>query len=188
MFYRLGNGSAARDGARRAIRLDQWRGSQEARAVSGDQRTKHRIEIADLVAQYVEAVATADRDLFRSVWADGATWVVDGRGTYRGPDEITELFWRLRMRQELAVQRVVSGRAVVVTETRASGRWVIHSLTRTDGAGAELVGIYDDEYICERGQWRFLERAFSPLYRGPVTLDGTVFPPPVTNRLGTVAP
>ena len=117
--------------------------------------TQHRIEIADLVAQYVEAVATADRELFRSVWADDASWVVDGRGTFRGPDEITELFWRLRMRQELAVQRVVSGRAVVHPDNAsASGRWVIHSLTRTEGVGADLVGIYDDKYVYERHRWQ----------------------------------
>jgi len=147
--------------------------------------TQHRIEISDLVAQYVEAVATADRDLFRSVWAEDASWVVDGRGTFRGPDEITELFWRLRMRQELAVQRVVSGRAVVHPDNAsASGRWVIHSLTRTEGVGAELVGIYDDKYVYERHRWQFLERAFSPLYRGPVELGGTVFAPPATSRLG----
>ena len=138
-----------------------------------------RVAIGDLVARYVEAVATADRELFRSVWAADAAWVVDGRGTFRGPDAIAALFWRLRERQELAVQRVVSGRTEVDEGgATAFGRWIIHSLTRTDGAGAELIGIYDDRYVRESGAWLFLERAFTPLYRGAVTLDGTVFPPP----------
>lgn len=148
-------------------------------------RTRDRVEIGDLVARYVEAVATADRDLFRSVWAADSAWVVDGRGTFHGPDAITALFWKLRERQELAVQRVVSGRAVVDGErATAAGRWVIHSLTRTDGDGQELVGIYDDRYVREADGWKFRERAFSPLYRGPVTLAGRVFAPPVLDRLG----
>jgi hypothetical protein len=65
----------------------------------------------------------------------------------------------------------------------ASGRWIIHSLTRTDGRGSELVGIYEDRYVKEAGEWRFRERAFSPLYRGPVALDGNVFPPPTLPAL-----
>jgi hypothetical protein len=147
-------------------------------------RTGDRVEIGDLVARYVEAVATADRDLFRSVWAADSTWFVDGRGTYHGPDDITALFWRLRERQELAVQRVVSGRAEVLDDVTACGRWVIHSLTRTAGAGEELVGIYDDRYVREGGEWRFRSRAFSPLYRGTITLDGQVFAPPRLGPLG----
>jgi ketosteroid isomerase-like protein len=147
-------------------------------------RTKDRVEIGDLVARYVEAVATADRALFRSVWADDSTWVVDGRGTFRGPDEITAQFWQLRERQELAVQRVVSGRAVIHKKGKdASGRWIIHSLTRTDGGGSELVGIYDDGYVKERGDWLFRVRAFAPLYRGRVALEGRVFAPPALPRL-----
>jgi hypothetical protein len=144
-----------------------------------------RLAINDLVARYVEAVALFDLDLFRSVWAADSVWVVDGRGSFHGPDDITALYARLRRRQEFAVQRVVSGRATVADDARAaSGRWVIHSLTRTDGVGAELVGIYDDRYVREPHGWRFRERAFSPLYRGAVVLGGTVFAPPTLGALG----
>ena len=108
-----------------------------------------------------------------------AVWVVDGRGSFHGPSDITALFVRLRERQEFAVQRIVSGRVEFGAErSRATGRWVIHSLTRTAGSGAELVGVYDDEYVRESDGWRFRERAFTPLYRGPVALEGAVFAPP----------
>lgn len=147
--------------------------------------TQDRLQISDLVARYVEAVATADRTLFHSVWAADARWVVDGRGTFQGPDEITALFWRLRERQEFAVQRVVSGRAVIRQDRSASGRWIIHSLTRTRGEGAELVGVYDDQYAFESSSWKFRERAFTPLYRGPISLAGTVFAPPTLPPLDT---
>ncbi len=143
-----------------------------------------RLALSDLVARYVEAVALFDLELFRSVWAIDAVWVVDGRGSFHGPDDIAALYARLRGRQEFAVQRVVSGRAVVAADgARAHGRWVIHSLTRTAGTGAELVGVYDDRYVREPEGWRFQERAFSPLYRGPVALDGTVFAPPALGPL-----
>jgi hypothetical protein len=138
-----------------------------------------RFACSDLVARYVEAVALFDAELYRSVWAADAVWVVDGRGSFHGPADITALFVRLRARQELAVQRVVSGRVERGADPkRATGRWVIHSLTRTGGVGAELVGVYDDQYVREPAGWRFRERAFTPLYRGPVALEGTVFAPP----------
>jgi ketosteroid isomerase-like protein len=142
------------------------------------------LAIRDLVARYVEAVATADADLYRSVWAPDSVWDVDGRGRFHGPDAITELYVKLRERQEFAIQRLVSGRvALGAGETgeapaTATGRWVIHSLTRTDGQGSELVGIYDDRYARTAEGWRFVERAFHPLYRGPVDLPGRVFAPP----------
>ena len=151
----------------------------EERVEALARRAADRFEINDLVARYVEAVALFDADLYRSVWAADAVWVVDGRGSYRGAADITALFVRLRERQEFAVQRVVSGRVEWGTNlTRATGRWVIHSLTRTAGAGAELVGVYDDAYVREPTGWRFRERAFTPLYRGATSLEGTVFPPP----------
>jgi len=71
----------------------------------------------------------------------------------------------------------------VGTGDAATGRWVIHSLTRTDGQGSELVGIYDDRYARTAGGWCFVERAFHPLYRGPVALEGRVFAPPALDPL-----
>jgi uncharacterized protein (TIGR02246 family) len=154
--------------------------------VSGATAAADELAIRDLVARYVEAVATADAELYRSVWAPEAVWDVDGRGRFHGPDAITELFVKLRERQEFAIQRLVSGRVEVGTgdpPDTASGRWVIHSLTRTDGQGSELAGIYDDRYARTADGWRFVERVFHPLYRGPVALDGRAFAPPVLDPL-----
>ena len=132
--------------------------------------------LRELVARYVESVALFDVELYRSVWTDDAVWDVDGRGRIHGPEDITALFVRLRSRQELAVQRLMSGRGLI-RGSEGVGRWVIHSVTRTNGAGTELIGVYDDRYRCENGTWRFVERAFAPLYRGPRELPGTVWPP-----------
>ena len=133
--------------------------------------------LGELVARYVEAVACFDVELYRSLWADDAEWVVDGRGTFVGPDAITELFVELRRPQELAVQRVTGGRVTVDGDV-ARGRWTIHSLTRTDGRGSELIGIYDDDYVRTLAGWRFARRTFHPLYRGARDLPGRVFAPP----------
>lgn len=138
--------------------------------------------LRDLVARYVEAVALFDTDLYRSVWTEDAIWVVDGRGTICGPDEITALYERLRARQEMAVQRVMSGRTHSVGD-HGVGRWVIHSVTRTEGKGVELIGVYDDRYRRDNGEWRFVERAFSPLYRGDRDLPGKVWDPPAPSAL-----
>ena len=138
--------------------------------------------LRDLVARYVECVALFDVDLFRTLWTDDAAWVVDGRGTYRGPEDITALFAELRGRQELAVQRITSGRANH-DGVHGVGRWVIHSVTRTAGKGAELIGVYDDRYRCTDGRWSFVERAFTPLYRGARDLPGRTWAPPPANGL-----
>jgi ketosteroid isomerase-like protein len=133
--------------------------------------------IRELVARYVESVALFDVELYRSVWTHDAVWEVDGRGDITGVDDITKLFVRLRGRQEMAVQRVMSGRAIAAGD-HGVGRWVIHSLTRTNGKGEELIGVYDDGYRRDDGVWRFVRRAFSPLYRGAHELPGRVWSPP----------
>ena len=112
--------------------------------------------LAELVARYVEAVALFDRELYRSVWTDDAVWVVDGRGSFVGPDAITELYVELRGRQELAVQRVMSGRATADGDT-GSGRWIIHSITRTDGVKTFCSGhISDAEGITVEAEGVFI--------------------------------
>jgi hypothetical protein len=138
--------------------------------------------IRELVARYVEAVALFDVELYRSVWTADSVWGVDGRGDISGPDAITELFVQLRGRQELAVQRVMSGRAHVDGD-HGAGRWIIHSLTRTEGRGEELLGVYDDRYRRDDGAWRFVRRDFSPLYRGRHDLPGRVWAPPPARPL-----
>lgn len=152
-------------------------------------RTDHHEQIdggplRELVDRYVECVALFDAASYRTLWTPDAVWAVDGRGDIVGPEAITALFERLRAPQELAVQRVMSGRARRSGE-HGVGRWVIHSVTRTDGVGTELIGVYDDRY--ERGAdgvWRFSRRGFSPLYRGERDLPGRVWPPPPPSPLG----
>jgi hypothetical protein len=141
-----------------------------------DERNDQHL-VGELVARYVEAVALFDESMYRSVWAPHAVWVVDSRGEFAGPDAITELFATLRRRQEFAVQRIVSGRSRCGA-TAGRGRWIIHSLTRTNGVGQELVGIYDDDYVRTDGDWLFERRTFHPLYRGAIALEGKVFAPP----------
>ena len=43
---------------------------------------------------------------------------------------------------------------------------------------AMRLGWYKDEYRRTADGWRFVERVFHPLYRGPVDLPGRVFAPP----------
>jgi len=134
--------------------------------------------LRELVDRYVECVALFDAGAYETLWTADAVWAVDDRGDIVGPAAITSLFARLRSRQEMAVQRVVSGRARVEGATGV-GRWVIHSLTRTNGQGEELIGIYEDRYAFDEDRWKFSRRAFFPLYRGPRDLPGRTWPPPV---------
>ena len=56
------------------------------------------------------------------------------------------------------------------------GTWQIREVQRThDGDGVELYGIYRDVCVEAPDGWRFARRRFDALYRGAITLPGTVF-------------
>jgi hypothetical protein len=135
------------------------------------------LEIHDLLADALDAVARGDAEAWGACWTLDGVWVIPGFGELVGADAVTR-FAELRGAYELCIQALLSGRVVLDGEA-ATGRWYFRELQRApDGAGTELYGCYDDDYRRTPDGWRFARRRFWVLYRGSVTLDGTVRRPP----------
>jgi hypothetical protein len=126
--------------------------------------------VRDLTARYCDAVARCDGELFASLWATDADWVVPGARTTSGRERITRLFLKLREGYLLCTQELLSGRVVPdAGGTSARARWQIREHQWRDDAPTSCVmGIYTDRLIIEQGTWCFAERRFDLVYRGPV--------------------
>jgi hypothetical protein len=152
------------------------------------------LAIRALLATMLDSVARGDADAWGSCWTDDGVWVIPGFGELVGA-EATARFAELRGGYDLCIQALLSGSAEVDGDV-GTGRWYFRELQRTrttpdpepgaerdeepggEGAGAELIGCYDDEYRRTPDGWRFARRRFWILYRGPVSLGGTVRRPP----------
>ncbi|CAB4733993.1 unannotated protein [freshwater metagenome] len=137
--------------------------------------------VRNLTAQYCDAVARNDGDLFVSLWTSGADWVAAGHVT-SGRDRIARVFAKLRGGYVLCTQELMSGYVVPfhsVDGPAAHARWQIRELQwKTDAPVSCVLGIYSDHLVVEDGSWRFARRQFDILYRGPVDLTGHVTPIP----------
>lgn len=144
------------------------------------------VAIRALLAKMLDSVARGDADAWGSCWTDDGVWVIPGFGELVGADA-TARFAELRGGYDLCIQALLSGSAEVDGDA-GTGRWYFREIQRTlttpddegdgDAEGAELIGCYDDEYRRTPDGWRFARRRFWILYRGPVTLGGTVRHPP----------
>lgn len=136
--------------------------------------------VRNLTARYCDAVARFDLDQFSSLWTDDAAWVVPGVATTEGRDRIARLFGKLRGAYALCTQELLSGWVAPgpgAHEARA--RWQIRELQWKDDAPvACVIGVYSDRLVHQADGWRFVERQFDVLYRGPADLSGTVHPAP----------
>jgi len=142
------------------------------------------LAVRDLTARYCDAVARCDGELFASLWAEDADWVVPGVATTSGRDRIARLFLRLREGFVLCTQELLSGRVVpddgaTAQHGGARARWQIREHQWTDGAPVSCVmGLYTDRLVAAAGVWRFAERRFDIVYRGPVDLSAPPIPLP----------
>ncbi len=131
------------------------------------------VAIRGLLADMLDAVARGDADAWGGCWTDDGVWVIPGHGELVGQDAVTR-FAELRDEYELCVQALLSGRADAEGDV-GTGRWYFREMQRrSTGEASELIGCYDDEYRRTPAGWRFARRRFWILYRGAVTLDGTV--------------
>jgi len=133
--------------------------------------------VRNLTGRYCAAVVDFDRDVFGACWTPDAQWHAKGN-VIAGRDRIVRVFEKLRGQYSLCVQELLSGVIERSSETEATATWQIRELQfPVDGAGVQLLGIYEDRCVFDEGQWRFASRAFRELYRGPLDTSGAL---PVT--------
>jgi ketosteroid isomerase-like protein len=144
-------------------------GSEEANPVADE------LEIRNLVARYAEAVTRADKDAWAATWADDGEWSLIGQ-TARGRQDVVALWQKLTAGFTFVVQHTPSG-VVELDGDRGSGTWQMTEHGKlTNGTPLLTIGVYSDEYVREKGAWRFASRHFRMVYGGPPDLSGAVNP------------
>ena len=110
----------------------------------------------------------------RGGWTSGPPLDID----VRGGEAIADV-WRQRM--DVLGFLVMTVRSTVVLSAddyRIRSRTVLSEYgRRTDGAGVDMYGSYADELVIEDGEWVYLSRSLSVIYRDTPAIAGTVFTP-----------
>ena len=143
-------------------------------------------EIRQLVEKYADAVCRRDKDDWASTWSDNSLWNLGSVPPVNGKEAIVNL-WVNAMSGFPYVAQLIQNGTTTVNGEEASGRWYIVEHIQTsekddDGniKGFFNIGVYQDKYIKENGNWVFKERHYSVLYNdnGTGNMTGTANPYP----------
>jgi uncharacterized protein (TIGR02246 family) len=127
------------------------------------QRLEDREAIRALILAYGEAHDHRDYRTFASLFATHGEWV-GGLGSAQGPEAIFELMDRTighdPQPQGSGTFHVLTNDQIELDGDRASAttKWIY--ITPGDDGAPNLVflGHYDDEFVRENGEWKFLRR------------------------------
>lgn len=141
-------------------------------------KSKARRDIEDLVGAYGDAVTRRDNRLWRSLWAEDATWVLGDR-TVAGIAAVFGHYENLLKRLQFAAH-VAFPAGLKVDGNAARARWYVQEILKfADGQSMLLFGVYNDRYRRIDKEWRFAERRFSFLFQGALAPDALTTPLPV---------
>ncbi len=133
------------------------------------------LAIRDLAARYIDAVNRVNQADWAATWSETAHWNLMGMEV-AGREAIVQLWVGAMSSFECALMMLNSG-TVTLDGDRASGRWyVTEHLKPKEGAANLTLGVYDDEYRRENGQWLFARRHYNVMYQGPADYSGVFTP------------
>jgi ketosteroid isomerase-like protein len=129
------------------------------------------LAIRDLVARYIDAVNRYHQPDWAATWSETASWNLMGMEV-EGRASIVELWAGAMSSFEFALMMLNSG-TLTIDGDNAKGRWYItEHIKPKDGDPALTLGVYDDEYRRENGQWLFSRRHYNVMYQGPADYSG----------------
>jgi uncharacterized protein (TIGR02246 family) len=133
------------------------------------------LAIRDLNARYIDAVNRHNKEDWAANWSESATWNLMGMEV-AGRDAIVELWTGAMGGFEFALMMLNSGTIEIDGDT-ATGRWyVTEHLKPVEGDANITLGVYDDQYVKEDGQWRFARRHYNVMYQGAADYSGNYIP------------
>lgn len=133
------------------------------------------LAIRDLNARYIDAVNRYNQDDWSATWSESASWNLLGMEV-EGRDNIVQLWGGAMSSFEFALMMLNSGTLQIDGDT-ASGRWyVTEHIKPKEGDPNITLGVYDDRYIKEDGQWRFAHRHYNVMYQGAADYSGNYTP------------
>lgn len=131
-------------------------------------------EIRSLVEKYADAVCRRDKDDWSSTWCNNSVWNLGSIPPVEGKEAIVNL-WVQAMGGFPFVAQLIQNGTVEVNGNEANGRWYITEHLQFpekdedgDQTGMFNIGVYQDKYIKENGEWLFSERHYGVIYN-----DGT---------------
>jgi len=137
--------------------------------------TAAELAIRDLVARYIDAVNRHNQADWEATWSETASWNLMGMEV-TGREQIVQLWCGAMAGFDMAIMMLNSGTVDVSGDT-ASGRWYLtEHLKPVEGDPSLTLGVYDDTYVCEQGQWRFARRVYNVIYQGPADYSGNFIP------------
>lgn len=140
-------------------------------------KSKARRDIEDLVGSYGDAVTRRDYVLWRSLWADDATWTLGDR-TATGLVDVFAMY-ETAIKPLQFVAHVAFPVGVLVEGDTARGRWYVQEILKPQvGPSMLLFGMYNDRYRRIDARWRFAARRFSFLFQSALPEGATAVPLP----------
>lgn len=122
-----------------------------------------QLALQDLMARYVDGANRRDVQLWRSTWAEDATWRLMGNEV-QGLEAIVTLWEQALQGFEVALLLPGSGTFAVAGDT-AEGHWYLQELTRSHGgADTLMISRYQDRYRRVDGEWKYQAREYCVLH------------------------
>lgn len=143
-----------------------------------------RLEIADLVARFDDAVNRRDVEEFAPLWCEDAVWEIGEPMPMHveGAGAILET-WQLMVASTVWLFRGSFAGVVTIEDDHARGRWpcvetgTFAATAEAPARGYDNRAIYDDIYVRVDGLWRFQHRRYVYLWLSSDALPGAPVPP-----------
>ncbi len=135
-------------------------------------RAEDILEIQMLAQRYADAVNRHHAEDWIACWAEEGVWYLGTPEPIRGRDTILAAWKGAMAGYPFAVFMVQPSIVDVDGDTANSRSNVEEILEDPDGNAMRVYGVYNDKLVKEDGKWRFLERHYNVIYRGPIELTG----------------
>lgn len=130
--------------------------------------------IRNLIGRYSDAVWRLDAKAYGDCWADDGVWAFMGQ-TVAGRDAIVP-FWLEFMKNFRKAWQMIHNPVLLVDGDSAICRmYVEETVVPQEGGPVISKGIYHDDFVVERGEWKFARRHFDLVYYGPADMSGSLF-------------
>ena len=122
---------------------------------------------------YADGVMQRDAEIWGNTWAENGEWHLSpNMDPVRGRENL-KAFWSGVMSGYPNVLHWVQPGIIEVDGDNASARFYVQeNIKDAQGESFRVAGVYNDTLIREKGEWRFSQRVFNVIYRGPVDMGG----------------
>jgi SnoaL-like domain len=139
--------------------------------------------IRNTIARFADSVTRFDNDMFRTVWADDAEFII-GRAPHgqsaTGVNDIVAMLRRLRTGRDFFVQFALPG-VIAIDGDEATTRTLCHEAARGPGNTYYRNHCIASDRLRRRGDgWVFASRSFQYLWLDTSPFTGDAFPLPPT--------